>query len=192
MTTTNPPFDQRQYHRFSNAIHTGVTLSTGFKHQSPQLVFTPSGSRSSENWQLFPQNGRYFIRNYDYGADVQLGLVDATSTVPQLLPRSGDLGQQWMLIDDNGNWRLINGLTWNADMLAVSNGHPPAASGGVYPEMKATRDGSEAWSVSVNLSAGGVRWDMLVDVPDVQVRLFWSTDFCLMDNNSFFLFFSFL
>jgi hypothetical protein len=36
---------------------------------------TQWGAYSSENWQLFFDSSIYFIRNYDYGADWQLGVT---------------------------------------------------------------------------------------------------------------------
>lgn len=165
MANMNPPFDQRYYYRLCNAIHAGVSISTGYKHSSYNTVFTPFGSRSSENWQFFQQEGRYFIRNYDYGAELQLGLTSGSST-PQLLPKSGELGQQWMLTDNgDGSWCLINGLGWNSTLLAVS-----LTAAGVAPRMLSTQDGSERWNITINSSAGGVRLDMLEDVSDLQVR----------------------
>jgi hypothetical protein len=53
---------------------------------------TPPGSYSSENWQLFFQDGVYFIRNYDWGADWQLGVNSTDRSVPQMLEAAGLLG----------------------------------------------------------------------------------------------------
>jgi hypothetical protein len=104
MSPSLSPFDPKAYYRFSNAAYPYTGISTGFKYENtpPHLGLTPYGSRSSENWQIYRQrdnSGRsvYLIRNYDYGAALQLGLTEEVRAVPRLLPRSGDLGQQWRL-----------------------------------------------------------------------------------------------
>lgn len=157
------PFDPKSYYRFANAQYKGVTISTGYKHSSSVIGFTPSGSRSSENWQIYQQAGRYFIRNYDYGAELQLGLATTHPAVPQLLPRSGDLGQQWFLDQyEDGTWRVTNGLWRNAPVLAVSDG---ISNSNIAPAMNPSADGSEKWIITVNLSAGEiVEKRMLEDV----------------------------
>jgi hypothetical protein len=71
------PFDLTAYYRLSNdATGAGLTLSLGLRSlPPPTLQMTPWGAYSSENWQLFFDSSIYFIRNYDYGADWQLGVT---------------------------------------------------------------------------------------------------------------------
>jgi hypothetical protein len=167
-----PPFDPTVYYRFANVKYTSVTLSTGFKDSSPNLTFTPAGSRSSENWQLYFQAGRYLIRNYDYGASAQLGLSDAARSVPRLLAPSGALGQQWLLDQyEDGSWRVSNGLVGNVSVLGVSDALVTSEIG---PGMMPSPDGSDRWLVTVNLSAGKVGTAMLVDVEGLEVRTIFS------------------
>ncbi|KAF1850818.1 uncharacterized protein K460DRAFT_391228 [Cucurbitaria berberidis CBS 394.84] len=162
------PFDPKSYYRFSNAAYAGVTISTGYKHSSSSIIFTPSGSRSSENWQIFRQGERYFIRNYDYGAELQLGLTKASDAVPRLLPRSGELGQQWNLDqNEDGSWRVTNALLGNISVLGVSDA---ISSHEIAPAMNPSPDESKRWIVTVNLSAGQI-WQpgMLNDVLSPEV-----------------------
>jgi hypothetical protein len=95
------------------ALHAGIYLKPfGVVGIAPM-------SLSSQNWQLFPQGGRWFIRNYDYGPDYQLGLTTQGGGVPTLLRRSGSLGQQWSITPTDGGYRLTNGLLGNGTALAV-------------------------------------------------------------------------
>ncbi|CAO2653809.1 Nn.00g032200.m01.CDS01 [Neocucurbitaria sp. VM-36] len=168
MSSSPSPFDPKSYYRFSNTVYTGVTISTGYKNSSPLITFTPSGSRSSENWQLYRQNDRYLIRNYDYGAELQLGLTKASDAVPKLLPRSGELGQQWVLVqtEEDGSWRMTNALLGSGAVLGVSDG---ISNQEVEPAMNPSPDDSERWIVTVNLSAGEiVDQDMLTDIEDLE------------------------
>ncbi|OAL47415.1 hypothetical protein IQ07DRAFT_646365 [Pyrenochaeta sp. DS3sAY3a] len=167
MPDSLPPFDPTVYYRFANVKYTTVTLSTGFKDSSPNLTFTPAGSRSSENWQLYFQAGRYLIRNYDYGASAQLGLSDSARSVPALLaPPSGALGQQWLLDQyEDGSWRVSNGLVGNASVLGVSDA---LVTTEIWPAMMPSPDGSDRWIVTVNLSAGKVGKGMLSDVEGLE------------------------
>lgn len=169
MAQSPSPFDPTVYYRFSNAAYAGVTISTGYKTSSPDIVFTPTGSRSSENWQIYLQSGRYLLRNYDYGGALQLGLSSPSRAVPALLPKSGDLGQQWVLNQySDGTWGLKNGLAGNATMLGASA--EISGRGVVSPGMNPSPDGSEKWIITVNLSAGKiVRSDMLDEIAGLVV-----------------------
>jgi hypothetical protein len=173
------PFSPTSYYRFSNAAYPYTGISTGYKYENtpPHLGLTPYGSRSSENWQIYRQrdaSGRsvYLIRNYDYGAVLQLGLTEQMRAVPQLLPKSGELGQQWMIERGNdGNWVLSNALLGNGSYLGVSEG----GNSGLYtrevPAMQPSRDGSEMWTVTINVSAGKIiAEDALTDIELIQVR----------------------
>lgn len=168
MTQPLQLFDPKLYYRFSNVKYKGVTISTGYKQSSSYTSLTAAGSRSSENWQIYRQAGRYIIRNYDYGAELQLGLTTTSPATPQLLPRSGALGQQWLLDQyEDGNWRVTNALYRNASVLGVSDA---ISSWEIAPAMNPSADGSEKWIITVNLSAGEIKErGMLEDVMNLEV-----------------------
>ena len=99
MSTSNPQFSPKTFYKFINPNLPNASLSAGiFQDSQGAINLTASGSLSSENWQLFYQAGRYFIRNYDYGAGYQLGLTDSSRSTPKLYPRSGKVEQQWSII----------------------------------------------------------------------------------------------
>ncbi|KAF2476434.1 uncharacterized protein BDR25DRAFT_339442 [Lindgomyces ingoldianus] len=141
-------FDPKSYYTFHNDVSPNNTLSSGLQQNTKgavnmtiQQVFS-----SSENWQLYLQQGRYFIRNYDYGGGYQLGLEETSPSVPRLLPRSGALGQQWSLTrQDDGTWKFTNGLLGNNSALALSTGNTVP---GMQPSEKGTH-----WSIEINVSA---------------------------------------
>lgn len=126
---------------------------------------TALGSLSSENWQLYYQQGRYFIRNYDYKADYQLGFDARSGSVPVMLRTSGDLGQQWTLtrVGDT-TFTLTNGLFGNGTLLALVGGN-------TIPGMQPSSTGSQ-WDITINVSAGSPKDqdpDMMADVEDFEV-----------------------
>ncbi len=86
--------------------------------------------RPSENWQIFPQGGRYFIRNFDYGSSVQLGLTQSDQKTPRLYPQSGGLGQQWSIMETQGGWQLVNGLLGNGTTLDIQGAAAPQMQSG--------------------------------------------------------------
>jgi hypothetical protein len=158
------PFSSKNYYRFTNNVSPNNSMSTGQTYEvlTPVNV-TTLGSASSENWQLYSQAGLYFIRNYNGGAQLQLGVTKDSLIVPRMLPRAGDLGQQWLISRrEDGSWRLANGLVGNGSSLSLSVGN-------TIPGM----DPSEAyghWEISVNLSAGDITdQQMLTDVDNVEV-----------------------
>lgn len=176
---TLSPFSPSSYYRFSNANFPNTGISTGYKHENtpPHLGLTPYGSRSSENWQIYRQrtsSGRYiyFLRNYDYGAALQLGVTPEHRAVPRLLPRSGELGQQWSMdLGADGKWVLTNGLLGNASFLGVSGGGDRGEYTRDVPSMNPSPDGSEHWTVLINVSAGEIRErEALCDVQGLEVR----------------------
>ena len=140
-------------------------MSTGLQYTVATSVNMTQAQTftSSENWQIYSQSGRYFIRNYDAGSQVQLGLTTTSRTVPQLLPRSGDLGQQWFLtLRQDGTWRVSNALVGNQTSLGVSTGN-------TVPGMD-TNENDGHWNIGINISAGDISDSgMLSDVQNVQV-----------------------
>ncbi|KAF2795604.1 hypothetical protein K505DRAFT_323970 [Melanomma pulvis-pyrius CBS 109.77] len=159
------PFSPSSYYRFSNANFPNTGISTGYKYENtpPHVGLTHYGSRSSENWQVYRQHtpsGRtiYFLRNYDYGAALQLGVTPEHRAVPQLLPRSGALGQQWSLeLGADGKWVLTNELLGNASFLGVSGGGDSGRYTRYVPSMNPSPDGTEHWTVLINVSAGEIK-----------------------------------
>ncbi|KAF2823289.1 hypothetical protein CC86DRAFT_409211 [Ophiobolus disseminans] len=89
----------------NSALNVGVT---GKKGNTVQIGNT--ADTSSENWQFFLQSDRYFIRNFDRGAEMQLGLSETDKLVPKLYPQSGNISQQWNLTRSGNYWHMSNGL----------------------------------------------------------------------------------
>lgn len=170
------PFDPTAYYRLSNDV-TGSsrTLSLGLHDlPPPMLQMSPTGAYSSENWQFFYDSGIYFIRNYDYGADYQLGVANDRS-VPELLSSSGELNMQWNLTHwGDGTWSLRNGYLNSLPLFAVSVNYADGHE--IVPAMNL--DESQAhWTTDINLSAGRVsNSEMLAAFPSIEVR-FSSTSF---------------
>ncbi|KAF2109292.1 hypothetical protein BDV96DRAFT_244394 [Lophiotrema nucula] len=158
-------FDPNSYYTFHNDVYPKNTISAGVEQSSNGVInMTQEQSfSSSENWQLYYQQGRYFIRNYDYGAGYQLGLDKASLSVPRLMQSSGELGQQWTLAKaDGGLWKVTNGLLGNDTALGLS-GH------NTVPGMQPSEDGT-SWSISLNPSAGAPQDKaMLKDVANFEV-----------------------
>ena len=145
------PFDSTQYYRFFNDVSPGNTISSGNSEDTDgQISMTPEQSTtSSENWQLFSQSGIYFIRNHDYGPHYQLGVSDANRSVPSLMSRSIDPGQQWLLTQrSDGSWRVANVLLGNSSSLALTVGND-------VPGMQPSDSGGH-WDVQINVSAGKI------------------------------------
>ena len=143
----------------SNGVH-DVDLSLA------RIIF------SSSNWQIFYQDPIYLIRNYDYGANLQLGIAEDSQTVPALMNASGSLTQQWNLTRwDDGTFRLSNMWLGSAQMLGVGNG----SNDQVIPVMTASQDGSH-WSFATDPSGAtsNVNADMLQSVSLQAVR--WNHD----------------
>ncbi|KAH8719222.1 hypothetical protein GQ44DRAFT_775555 [Phaeosphaeriaceae sp. PMI808] len=103
------------------------------------------GTTSSQNWQFFPQRGRYFIRNYDFGSAYQLGLTEGDKKVPAMYTKSGSISQQWSINKVEGGWELVNGLLGNETMFSL----PP---GDKIPSM-VNRGSNSIWNITRNPSA---------------------------------------
>ena len=119
------PFNAKNYYRFFNSIYPNNTISAGVQYSvnGPINMTTQGTFTSSENWQIFYQSGLYFIRNYQAGAALQLGLTADQLSVPRLLYSSGGLGQQWQLNQrSDGTWRVTNMLVSNSSSLGIARG----------------------------------------------------------------------
>lgn len=159
-------FGNQAYYRFQNNVNSNLTMSSGLASAAPALTeasMTTLGSLSSENWQIFYSSGVYFIRNYDDGAGLQLGLTTTNGVVPEFLNSSGDLGQQWDFTQrSDGTWRITNILTGNGTVLGLVDSQ-------TTPAMN-TDDDNGHWDVTINASAGTITDSaMLAAVSNVQV-----------------------
>jgi hypothetical protein len=160
------PFNPTAYYRFFNNVYPNNTISVGLIYSTNVAInmTTAQTFTSSENWQIFYQNGLYFIRNYQAGSALQLGLTSDDLSVPRLLNSSGDLGQQWRLNQwSDGKWRVTNMLVGNSSSLGIAPG------GATVPAMD-TSDDDGHWDISINVSAGTISDEsMLAQVSNVQV-----------------------
>jgi hypothetical protein len=165
------PFDLTAYYRLSNdATGAGLTLSLGLRSlPPPTLQMTPWGAYSSENWQLFFDSGIYFIRNYDYGADWQLGVTEDNRSVLRLLNSSGALGMRWNLSQwGDGTWALRNELLGSLPLFAVSVAG--ADGDDTVPAMNLDQTAAH-WTADINISARRISDSaMLSALPSIQVK----------------------
>jgi hypothetical protein len=114
-------FDPRTFYTIRPTAIDDVALAMGLKTVSPApLRLLPRNTTSSENWQIFPQGGSYFIRSYDYGSGYQLGLTSDSRYVPRLYARNGNLSQQWNILPVSGGFELVNGLWGNSTFYSVT------------------------------------------------------------------------
>ena len=168
-------FNSSSYYRFSNTQLNDATISSGISFNTDgAIAMTQLGSLSSENWQLWYQEGRYFIRNRDYGAEWQLGVSEGSPDVPLLLAASADLGQQWEVTSlSGGSYTLTNLLfaTYNSSgdisgqfQLALSSD----SSNSIFLETTEDQSGAQ-WTIDINTSAGTPSADMLKNLTDIQV-----------------------
>ncbi|KIM94625.1 hypothetical protein OIDMADRAFT_34638 [Oidiodendron maius Zn] len=166
-------FNSSSYYRFANTQLNDATISCGISFSTNGAIdMTQSGSLSSENWQLWYQDGRYFIRNHDYGAQWQLGVTEASPYVPLLLAASADLGQQWEVASlSGGSYTLTNLLfaTFNSSGDIAAKSQLALSSNGSNIFLETTEEQSGAqWTVDINTSAGAPSADMLKNLSDIQ------------------------
>lgn len=162
-------FDSNSYYRLSSDRYpNGVHLSDGYNPDIPASLYLGTTGYSSENWQIFFQEGIYFLRNYDYGAQYQLAIKTVTDSKPQLLPTSGDLTQQWNItVWPDGTRRLVNMAVGDFQYLGVSNN----SAGVIIPVINTAEDGSH-WTFDINSSAGEVSEEMAAPLSSIAVCLF--------------------
>lgn len=148
-----PLFQNNNYYRFFNPVRLNATLYINDR-DGKKIDVKADPNTSAENWHLFEQEGRYFIRPYDKDdssyREYQLGIVSKTQATPVLLKRSGDLGQQWFITkesDINGDalYKIRNGLM-GTQKLSLTQGFGP-------PAMQDAGSGT-LWSIEINASAG--------------------------------------
>ncbi|KAF2254671.1 hypothetical protein BU26DRAFT_143311 [Trematosphaeria pertusa] len=160
-------FDSESFYTFHNTAMANLSLSSGiYQDTAGAINMTLEGSLSSENWQIYYQQGRYFIRNYDYG-DYQLALTESSRSVPKLMKRSGELGHQWTLTRKDGDgWQLSNGLLGNGSLLCLNQAYT-----GTVPGMQPSEAGAN-WEILINPSAGSPKGsDLYRDVEGFEVRI---------------------
>jgi hypothetical protein len=165
MSSSTSPFSSTSFYRFFNNVYPNHTISTGLKYtaNTPVNMTVAQTYTSSENWQLYFQSDVYFIRNYAAGSQLQLGLTQDSDVVPQLLPRSGDLGQQWSIAPrDDGTYRLTNKLVGDQSSIGIS-------AKNTVPGIDADDDDGH-WQIGINVSAGQItNAEMLTDNQNIEV-----------------------
>jgi hypothetical protein len=146
-----PAFDPKMFYRLTPNTRPKDTLSAGtftdsksYGNQGVVSMNTTAAS-SSENWQIYYQSGRYFIRNYDWTPDWQLGLSDDSIDTPKMYYASGKMSQQWTINKVDGGWALMNGLSVDGSFLSSPSDLP---NGG--PVMKRESSG-QVWNITANL-----------------------------------------
>jgi len=138
-----PAFKPKEYYTIRNPNSATNSLSAGFQMDTNGGIRMVSfNTTSSENWQLFFQSGRYFIRNWDYGARWQLGLTEESRSIPKMYPRNGSLSQQWRISRSGDGWRLVNELWGDGTVFAQPVGWE-------VPAMRSEMDGA-TWNITVN------------------------------------------
>ena len=152
-------FDQGLYFRFANDESPNMTLQINSEDdpEAGLIMKTFDDGGMSENWHLYFESGRYFIRNYLHGKDWQLSLSETNTRFPLLRPRAKDLGQQW-LIEEAGTsskFKLVNELRGPDYVLSLSRDND-------VPTMD--RAGDSAWDITVNTGVDPVPDDMMDDV----------------------------
>lgn len=157
-------FDQGLYFRLENDISPNTTLRIDSKDDPEvRLIVKPfddddNEDKLTENWHLYFQSGRYFIRNHEHGRDWQLSLSEENQRFPMLRRRAPDLGQQW-IIEEAGSasaFRLTNELRGRDYALGLSRD-------GDVPTMDRVEDGS-IWKIGVNTGVDPVPSDMQDEV----------------------------
>ncbi|KAJ4293091.1 hypothetical protein N0V90_008373 [Kalmusia sp. IMI 367209] len=149
-------FDSHSYYRFHHPSRPNKTLS--ITDSSGTVDMVDFRSSSYENWQIYYQHDRWFIRPYATADDqtwtnFQLGLIETSGNIgalPSLLERSGTLGQQWKFTrvdDDNGGYgyKMSNELSGNQSWLSLTG------TGG-RPGMQSSSEGL-MWEVEINPEA---------------------------------------
>jgi len=156
-------FSPTNYYRFFNGNNTYMTLSSGQNRYSLGNVnMTTIAWSSSENWQLYPQSGRIFIRNYDFGSGFQLGISDDSLSTPRLMIKSGGLGQQWIFSQlSDSSWQITNELLGGNVYLQL-----PA--GGTGPIMSTNNQTGTHWVVEDNETVNVTDTTMLTNVANLE------------------------
>lgn len=139
---STPNFDAREFYRFSNDIVFNTTMSGGNDiGKTRQMSMRRVAETSSENWQLFEQGGRFFIRNFNTGPTLQLGIARQNQETPLMYEKSGSLTQQWVVTESNGKFLLTNAYV-GKDKFLVSNSQGEL-------KVQSVPQGSE-WAIELN------------------------------------------
>lgn len=168
-------FDPHSFYRFHHENRAGQTLR--IIDGDGNIDMAQFNTSSSENWQIYHQQGRWFIRPYASSVepswkDYQLGLTQDekgnVGALPKVVKRSGGLGQQWTFTqvgdsDVGIGYKISNGLSGNTSFLALTgNGGPP--------EMQPSNEGT-VWDMQGNRQAGDPSMDnSYQDVDNFEVR----------------------
>ena len=150
---TSPLAQSDAYYYLSSDLYgSNLLLSDGQNGGEPLSLTNLTFSTS--NWQIFYQDPVYLIRNYDSGAQLQLGIAEDSETLPELMIASGNLTQQWNITQwEDKTYRLTNMWLGSVQMLGVAQ-----KNNGIIPVMTATQNGSH-WSFAINPS------DLTSDLP---------------------------
>lgn len=139
----SPDFDAQEFYTIKIPNNPGGGLNAGnSKNTNGGVRLEQVSKTSSENWQLYFQSGRYFIRNYDYGPRYQLGVTEEDRLSPRLYRTSGSISQQWTLHQVSGGWEMGNELWGTGARFAL----PPDSA---TPSMRQETDGSP-WNITIN------------------------------------------
>lgn len=162
-------FDPKRYYRLSNTVNNStLALGVNATEPPPPLSITTFGFYRSENWQLFYDDGVYFIRNLDYGSQYQLGLNTSDQSTPSMMKTGNGLGMQWNITteigDNSGIWKLKNLLVGQANVLALG----PSALTKKVPVMN-TNPTEGKWMIDINPSAGEATDLMVSPFPSIEV-----------------------
>lgn len=160
-------FQQNVWYRLININYaSNDTLSSGIgRDTNGSLAMTEIETFStSENWQIYSQEDRYFLRNRDYLDGYQLG-INASLSTPQVMPSAEDVYQQWFFDRTDDDTFIIKneGLGDNLVFgLALNN---------PIPQMSPNSQ-LAAWEIDPNLSADSVPVpnELLQSIVVVKVR----------------------
>lgn len=152
-------FDSHSYYRFHHRARQNQDLWISDDNGKRNVDMGAFNRTSSENWQMYYQQGQWFIRPYATSVvsewtDYQLGLAKDSkgraARLPTLEKRSGELGQQWAFTQvDDGNggfgYRISNALLGNTFFLALTGDGGP-------PGMQSSSQGT-VWDIQINRQA---------------------------------------
>ncbi|PGH21336.1 hypothetical protein AJ80_03387 [Polytolypa hystricis UAMH7299] len=106
---------------------------------------------ATENWQFFFQDGVYFIRNFEYERDWQLGVTEDDKDLPRMLSSGSGLGMQWNITGwegENGRYKIENMLRRDDRVFGLDENDDDA------PKPTMTEEDEDAhWVIEINHSA---------------------------------------
>lgn len=161
MSDQSEYFNSHAYYRFHHKNRPNKTLAIISENSDDLDMFPAFVTTASENWQIYYQQGRWFIRPYSTPSDktrymnYQLGLSEDdggnVDSVPTVAKRSGELGQQWTFtrVDDNEGgfgYKISNGLRGNSSWLSLTGSSGP-------PGMQSSSEGT-IWDIQINPEPG--------------------------------------